>query len=100
MNQILSELKDIKELLQLPQPVFTLRQFCKFADISKDYVYKLTSSGRLKFYRPFGKKIYIDREDAIEILKQNLVKEKIDINRIANNHFLKSKTKGYGYSKS
>lgn len=90
-NQILNELRDIKELLQLHQPVLTLRQFCKFADISEDYVYKLTSSGRLKFYRPFGKKIYIDREDAIDFLKQNPVSEKKDVNRIASNHFLKSK---------
>ena len=90
-NQILNELRDIKELLQLHQPVLTLRQFCKFADISEDYVYKLTSSGRLKFYRPFGKKIYIDREHAIDFLKQSPVSEKKDVNRIASNHFLKSK---------
>lgn len=88
-TEILMELKEIKELLQLQQPVLTLRQFCKFADISEDYVYKLTSSGRLKFYRPFGKKIYIDRDDAVEFLKQNPVSKRQDVSRIASNQFLK-----------
>lgn len=88
-KQILNELKEIKELLQLNQPVFTIPQFCKFAGLSQDYVYKLTSSGKLKFYRPFGKRIYIDRESAIEVLMQNPVCEKKDISRIANKLFLK-----------
>lgn len=94
-NDILMELKEIKELLQLQQPILTLRQFCKFADISEDYAYKLTSSRRLKFYRPFGKRIYIDRESAIELLKQNPVSEQKDVSRIASNHFLNSKIKSY-----
>lgn len=92
MEKIIVELQAIKELLQLNQPVLSLRSFCKFASISENYAYKLISSGKLKFYRPFGKKIYIDREDAIELLKQNPVNEIKDISKIANKHFLNSKT--------
>lgn len=92
MEKIIIELQAIKELLQLNQPVLSLRNFCKFASISENYAYKLISSGKLKFYRPFGKKIYIDREDAIEVLKQNPVCEMKDINKIASSHFLNSKT--------
>ncbi len=90
-NQVLVELREIKELLQLNQPVLSLRQFCKFADISEEYAYKLTSNGRLKFYRPFGKKIYIDREDAIDAMKQHPVNARKDVSKVVNNYFLTSK---------
>lgn len=90
-NEIVMELREIKDLLQLNQPVLSLRQFCKFADISEDYVYKLTSSGRLRFYRPFGKRIYVDRDHAIDVLRQNPVCQKKDVNKIVSNHLLKSK---------
>jgi hypothetical protein len=90
-NEILDELREIKELLQLNQPVLSLRQFCKFANISEDYAYKLTSSRKLKFFRPFGKMIYIDREDAIEALKQNPVSIKKDASKLASNYLLNTK---------
>ncbi|HYD91530.1 MAG TPA: type IV toxin-antitoxin system AbiEi family antitoxin domain-containing protein [Flavobacterium sp.] len=88
-NDIIMELREIKELLQLQQPVLTLRQFAKFAGISEEYAYKLTSSGRLKFYRPMGKKIFVDRDVAIEFLRQNPVSERKDVNRIASKYLLK-----------
>ena len=90
-NQILLELQEIKQLLQLNQPVFSLEQFCNFANISKAYAYKLTSTGKLKFYRPFGKKIYIDREDALEALKQHPVKASQERDKVVNNIFLTNK---------
>lgn len=90
-DEILEVLKDIKEILSLNQPVLSLSQFCRFASISKDYAYKLTSNGKLKFYRPFGKKIYIDREDAIELLKQNPVNATNDLAKVVIGNFLKNK---------
>ena len=90
-KEILHELQEIKELLQLNQPVLSLQQFCKFANISKDYAYKLTSSGKIRFYRPFGKKIYFDREDVIELLKQHPVKEKADVKKAVDAYFLNPK---------
>ena len=58
-DNIIQELREIKGLLALNQPILSLPQFCKLADISKEQGYKLTSSGKIKFYRPFGKKIYM-----------------------------------------
>ena len=59
MNKLIEEIHEIKDLLKLSKPVWTLEDFCLFAGISIAQGYKLTSSGRIKFYRPFGKKIYI-----------------------------------------
>lgn len=91
INKIIMELCQIKQLLQLNKEVFTLKEFCLYADLSEEHAYKLTRTGKLKFYRPFGKRIYIKKQDAIEALIQNPVNAKIDIERISNQKLFTSK---------
>jgi excisionase family DNA binding protein len=74
LDQILKELKDIKLILSTQKKVWTLDEFCAYSGISKLYAYHLTSTGKVKFYRPFGKKIFFDADETIEFLKQNPVK--------------------------
>lgn len=90
MNVILKELKKISSLLIQQKKVITLDEFCSYTGISKAYAYKLTSSAKIKFYRPLGKMIYFDLEEVNEFLKQNPVIEKEGIRKKASNHFLKS----------
>lgn len=70
-SQILKELQEIKRLLALKKEILSLSEFCSYANISKSNAYHLTSTGKIRFYRPFGKMIYITLEDAINFLKQN-----------------------------
>lgn len=93
-EQIIDELREIKELLQLNWPVLSLQQFCKLADISEQYGYRLTSARKIPFSRPFGKKIYINREDAIAVLQQNRVESEGSVGSISNNYLLKNKKLG------
>ena len=83
MKYLCKMLEEIKDLLCHNKSVWTLQEFCNYADISLDYGYQLTRTGKIKFYRPFGKKIFIDREDAIEALKQNPVSDQKAIGRMA-----------------
>jgi hypothetical protein len=92
MKEILNELKEIKRLMSLDRPVLSFRQFCLFSDLSEDYVRKLHGEGKLPFYRPFGKKLFIAREDAIAILTQNPVVGSRIIKDEVDNHFLTTKT--------
>ena len=73
LPELLQELREIKELLSLDTKVLSLNQFCKLADISIHHARYLTSNLKIKFYRPTGKKIYIDKEDAYAFLRQNPV---------------------------
>jgi excisionase family DNA binding protein len=92
MLQVLLEIKqEIKESLFLNKEVFSLQQFCKYADISEDHGYKLTRERKIKFYRPGGKKIYIAREDAIAYLRQNPVNSCACAEQQVNNYFLTTK---------
>lgn len=92
MLQVLLEIKkEIKESLFLNKEVFSLQQFCKYADISEDHGYKLTRERKIKFYRPGGKKIYIARKDAISYLQQNPVDSCDSTDEQVNNYFLTAK---------
>lgn len=70
-NQILKELQEIKKLLGLQKEMLTLEEFCVYTGISKSHVYHLISSGKIEFYKPFGKLIFFEKETVIEMLKQN-----------------------------
>lgn len=95
MQKIIALLMDIKrELIESQiqnKEVFSLQEFCKYAGISEDYGYKLIRERQIKFYRPGGKKIYVDRHDAIAYLKQNAVDNVNATNQKVNNYFLTSK---------
>lgn len=86
--QILEELQEIKKLLSFQKEVLTLGEFCLYAGISKNQAYHLTSSGKVKFYRPFGKKIYFDKEEVIGFLKRNPVSGNEVIRKKVNSSFL------------
>ena len=90
-SQILNELLEIKQLLALNKKLWTLEDFCAFTGISKHYAYHLTSTGKVKFYRPFGKMIFFDPEEVIEFLKQNPAETNSSRLAKANQHFLKTK---------
>jgi excisionase family DNA binding protein len=92
INKILSEIVEIKQLLALNKKVWTMEDFCKFTGISKPYAYHLTSTGKIRCYRPFGKIIFFDPEEVIEFLKQNPVKGKIQISDKVNHYFLTAKS--------
>jgi excisionase family DNA binding protein len=96
MEQILKVLmeikKEIKDSLLQNKEVFSLREFCSYADISDDYGYKLTSQRKIRHFRPGGKKIYLAREDVVAYLLQNPVCSHSATEQAANNHLLTPKT--------
>ena len=90
-NLILSELREIRKLLSSRKEMLTMDEFCQYSGISKSYAYKLTSSGQLRFYRPFGKMIYFDYQDMISFLRQNGTSSVADINNAVSKHLTNSK---------
>jgi len=91
--KVLLEIKqEIKDSLLLNKEVFSLKEFCSYADMTIDHGYKLTCDHKIPFSRPGGKKIYIAREDAIAYLLQNPVSSHSATEQEANNHLLTPKT--------
>lgn len=81
MDAIIKELQEIKQLLSLNKQLLTLKEFSLYAGISQNQAYHLTSTKKIKFYRPFGKMIYFDLSEILEFLKQNPVLTGIEQNK-------------------
>lgn len=74
-KDIIEKLESIERLLtvQKSKP-FTFDAASSYLGISKSYLYKLTSGGKIPYYKPFGKKIYFDKAKLDEWVYQNPVK--------------------------
>ena len=70
--------------------ILTVQELSVYASISKSYIYHLTSSGKLKCYKPFDK-IYFKREEVDEFLLSNPVASDKDVEARVSRYFLKSK---------
>lgn len=88
---IRDDLSDIRNSIQLHKPILTLDEFCLYAGISKSYAYHLTSSQAIRHYKPKNKLIYIDKEDAEEFMRSNVVKSIGSINADSTRFIINSK---------
>lgn len=68
--------------------VLNLSQAAQFLSLSKSYLYKLTSSNVIPFYKPRGKMIYFRRSELVDWMlrgrNQTLEEVKEDANRYCN----------------
>jgi excisionase family DNA binding protein len=99
MEKVEALLEDIKGLLQQNKCILNADEACAFLGISKNYLYRLTAQGKVKYYRPFGKRIFIDREELLNTLRQNEVKSQKEISGKATDYLSTPKSKKYGSSK-
>ena len=60
-NAIIEELKSLLSF-QDDQPL-TFSQAADYLNLSKSYLYKLTCTGQITFFKPNGKKIYFRKSD-------------------------------------
>lgn len=71
LQAILKELNNLKLMSSFAKETLTLEEACLYCDISKSYMYKLTSKQLVPHYQPFGKKLYFDRSELDKWLKTN-----------------------------
>lgn len=93
MEEILKTLKEIRMLLSFNKKIFTIDELCEYANISKSYAYHLTSTGKIRCSKPFGKKIYFDKDDIDTLLRDNPSLTQKDIDQISSNQTIKNKAK-------
>lgn len=103
MQLILQEVKELRcEVKELHQgiadltlynkPHFTFAEFCRFASISIHRGRALKKAGKLPtLTRPFGRKLYISREDAIAVLQRNPINSTTTIDQQAHHYLSTSK---------
>lgn len=89
MEEITKALKELLQRQGFQKEIFNMEDFCAYTGFSKTYAYHLTSTNKIKFYRPSGKLIFFDAEDVKNFLKKNPVEEIHQL--LQNNKQLKNK---------
>ena len=73
-KKIDERLANIENLLSREKTVLTLNELSNYCGLSKSYLYKLTSSKSVPFYKPNGKNIYFEKSEIDHWLLRNKIK--------------------------
>lgn len=74
---------EIEESLFIHKNVLSFEEASKFLNLSKSYLYKLTSGGLIPHYKPQGKMLYFEKVELEEWLRQNPVRSKQEVKDMA-----------------
>ena len=84
-------IEELESLVYASKNVLSFEEACKYLNLTKSYLYKLTSAQMIPHYKPQGKMIYFEK-DALEAwLRQNPVKTQAQISQEASNYILTHK---------
>jgi excisionase family DNA binding protein len=79
----IAEIKDfILQQTVLRKDIMTLKEAAVYAGVSANYLYKLTSSRSIPFYRPGSKLIYFKREELDAWLLQTRLASRGELSKI------------------
>ena len=84
-------IEELESLVYASKNVLSFEEACKYLNLSKSYLYKLTSAQQIPHYKPQGKMIYFEK-DALETwLRQNPIKTQTQIAQEASHYILTHK---------
>ena len=91
-KKILEKLTNIESLLkgQTEKPL-TLEEAARYLDVSKSTLYKMTSSNKISFYKPNGKRIFFDKCELNAWLLRNPVKTETAVEQEADDYIVNGK---------
>ncbi len=76
---ILERFNRLEKLLTGQKEVLTFNEACDYTGISRSYLYKLTSSGKIPHSKPNGKMLFFEKRKLVEWLLQNKRKSQDEI---------------------
>ena len=89
LNEIVTRLQTIEELLLTSKTVLNLEEVLLYTGLSKSYMYKLTSTGGIPCYKPQGKHIFFKKSEVEDWLLQNKKITTKELDEIANTYAIK-----------
>ena len=90
-KSIEERIEELENLIYLSKNVLSFEEASRFLNLSKSYLYKLTSAGVIPHYKPQGKMIYFEKTALEEWLRQNPVKTQEQIALEAQKYLLAHK---------
>lgn len=93
MDKILEmRVEELEQMLFLTKNVLSFDEASKFLNLSKSYLYKLTSGNLIPHYKPQGKMLYFERVELEPWLRQNPIKTQAQIEQEAQRYILANKS--------
>ena len=80
--------EELERMLFLTKNVLSFDEASTFLNLSKCYLYKLTSGNLIPHYKPQGKMLYFEKSELEAWLRQNPVKTKTQIEQEAQKYVL------------
>lgn len=90
---------ELEKMLFLSKNVLSFDEASRFLNLSKSYLYKLTSGNLIPHYKPQGKMLYFEKAELEAWLRQNPVKTQAQIEQEAQKYILNRPLKNNGYGK-
>ncbi|WP_455674459.1 helix-turn-helix domain-containing protein [Phocaeicola sp.] len=84
--------EELEQMLFLTKNVLSFDEASKFLNLSKSYLYKLTSGNLIPHYKPQGKMLYFERVELESWLRQNPIKTQAQIEQEAQRYILANKS--------
>lgn len=68
--------------------IITIKEFSELFGFQKGYIYKLIHQGKVKHYKPYGKKVFFKLSEVMDNFEKSKVSDNSDISRAANRHMI------------
>lgn len=73
INPRLLTIEHVDRFYSEVKTVLTAHEACEYMGITESHLYKLTSTGRIPYYKPTGKLVYFDRSELDDWLLRNKI---------------------------
>ena len=83
--------EELEQMLFLTKTVLSFDEASKFLNLSKSYLYKLTSGNLIPHYKPQGKMLYFEKVELEAWLRQNPIKTQAQIEQEAQKYILNNR---------
>ena len=87
-KSIEQRIEELETLVYATKNVLSFDEASKYLNLSKSYLYKLTSAQQIPHYKPQGKMIYFEKDALDAWLRQNPVKTQTQISQEASNYIM------------
>ena len=87
-KSIEERIEELEALVYATKNVLSFDEASKYLNLSKSYLYKLTSAQQIPHYKPQGKMIYFEKDALESWLRQNPVKTQAQISQEASHYIM------------
>ena len=87
-KSIEERIEELEALVYATKNVLSFDEASKYLNLSKSYLYKLTSAQQIPHYKPQGKMIYFEKDALDAWLRQNPVKTQTQMSQEASHYIM------------